>query len=286
MINIRLFLVLTFTILFTKNNFAQSSTLPYLKSCIDIEDVEQRQKCTEEKLTELIRAEFEKTQKFEKAEEDLNIELELSISERGIIRIANYNCIHKIEATLLEAITNIGYRVVMKPALKNDKKIDAKVKYDIKIKNFLPKGKSRRISMATTTDSREKIPPTYNVNTTKVFKVVEKMPSYPGCEDSKYTKKEKRDCSNKLMLDYLYSNLKPTQNGYDQDIEGMFVVQFVVNEDGSLSDFDFTRKLENCNQCIDRMTEVLISMPAWIPGSEKDKSVKVLYTLPIKYKKQ
>jgi|GEM_PF-5586397 len=253
---------------------AQNNSAPYLKSCSEHEDSEQRKICTEEKLAELIKTEFDKTEVFHKADENLDIELELSISSRGIIRISNFKCDYAIKKYIVEAITNIGYKVVMKPALENDIKIDSKATFNIVLNNYLPTGKKEKTSLKTSENNKPQI-----------FKVVEQMPRFPGCEDEDSSEKEIQNCAKDLMLEYLYENLKPTQNGYDEFIEGTFVVQFVVYEDGSLQDFEFVRILGECDQCVTRMTEVLKGMPEWVPGLHRGRPVRVLYTLPIKYKR-
>lgn len=264
-------------------SLSQTTSEPYLKSCKDITDPKARTECSKNKFAELLKEEFDKSGNFVPSNGTINIDLELTISTRGIIRIANYQSNYKIEKSLLSAITNIGYKVLMQPAIKDDIKVEQNVKYDIYLENYLPKGLGPRIIPQEQNDEPKRIPPTYEP-APEIFKVVENMPRFPGCENLDYSDREKEICAQDLMLEFLYDNLNPTQNGYDADIDGMHVLQFIVNEDGSLSNFDFVRSL-GCKQCEDSIINVLKSMPTWIPGAQRNRKVKVLYTLPVKYKK-
>lgn len=122
-----------------------------------------------------------------------------------------------------------------------------------------------------------------NHESAEILKVVTTMPLFPGCELSHSHLEERRKCSKKLMLNFLYDNMEYPDSLLNGTIEGMSVVQFVVNENGVLSDFRIVREL--CAECSVNTFNVLKSMPLWIPAENKHgKKVKVLYTLPVKFK--
>jgi protein TonB len=119
----------------------------------------------------------------------------------------------------------------------------------------------------------------------EVFMVVEEMPRFPGCEDVE-NKEERHKCSQTELLKYIYSTLKYPQEARDSRTEGMVVIQFIVDVDGSIIDAKIGRDVQN--GCGEAALEVVNSMneldQKWIPGKVRGKAVKVQYTLPVKFK--
>jgi len=269
-------------LLSTNLTFAQAPTTPYLKSCQDRTQDSERTNCTKIKLGELLKAEFEKTDAFEVSDENLEFNIELEISARGRMSFSGCECNHDIKSYLSEAISNIGYKVLMRPAIQNEKKVETKIDYLIIIENYqLKKNTPAEVGAEDKSYTYSK-----DYSDDMIYKVVDIMPRFPGCEDSDDTDKEKEDCAKGLMLEYIYDNLQATRNGYDEHIQGLYVIQFIVDVDGDLVDLNFVRTLGDCDQCEERMKEVLQSMPLWKPGVHKGEKARVLYTLPIKYKRE
>jgi TonB family protein len=119
----------------------------------------------------------------------------------------------------------------------------------------------------------------------EVFKVVEQMPRFPGCENEA-SEHEKKDCSNRKMLDYIYSHLKYPAEAKDKIIEGNVVAQFTINKDGGISDINIIREIGGgCGQAVIEMLQTMNDMPEkWVPGKQAGRNVNVLYTLPVKFK--
>ncbi|RYD57102.1 MAG: energy transducer TonB [Sphingobacteriales bacterium] len=67
----------------------------------------------------------------------------------------------------------------------------------------------------------------------------------------------------------------------ESGIEGSVVIQFVVNEDGSVTDAKVIRGIGG--GCNDEALRVVRSMPKWKPGKQNGRAVKVFYTLPIRF---
>jgi TonB family protein len=102
----------------------------------------------------------------------------------------------------------------------------------------------------------------------QVFMRVEKMPQFPGGE--------------KALVEFMQGSIKYPQDAKDANLEGIVIVQFNVNEDGTLSDAEIARGLgKGCNE---EALRVVKSMPDWIPGKQNGKNVKVKFTLPIRFK--
>lgn len=123
----------------------------------------------------------------------------------------------------------------------------------------------------------------------KIFRVVQQMPRFPSDEcEAKTIENDKRACSQNAMLQYIYSNLKYPAAAREAGIEGMSVVQFVVEKDGTVSDIVIAKNIgggcgEETARVVEQMNKDGIR---WIPGQQDGEIVRVKYTLPVKYKLQ
>ena len=118
----------------------------------------------------------------------------------------------------------------------------------------------------------------------EIFRVVEQMPRFPGCEDIN-NDKEKEDCARTKLLEYIYKNLKYPAEARKKNIEGQVVVQFVIKPDGLIKDVKVVREIgEGCGSEVKILVEGMNKMAVrWIPGKQHGKYVNVLYTLPVKF---
>jgi protein TonB len=99
---------------------------------------------------------------------------------------------------------------------------------------------------------------------------VEKMPEFPGGQEA--------------LNRFLVRNIKYPLLAQENGIQGRVVCQFVVNSDGSIVDISVVRGVE---ESLDKEAiRVIKSMPKWTPGRQGGKSVRVKYTLPIRFKLQ
>ncbi len=115
----------------------------------------------------------------------------------------------------------------------------------------------------------------------KVFKVVEDMPRFPGCEEMADAE-QRKSCSQKKMLEFIYTNIKYPKNAREKGIEGMSVVKFIVEKDGSIADAEILRSIGG--ECDEEVLKVVYMMPNWIPGKQSGKAVRTQFLLPVKFK--
>jgi len=110
---------------------------------------------------------------------------------------------------------------------------------------------------------------------TRVLEQIDKAPQYPGGEAALY----KFIAEN---FDYLKTG---TISG---DVVQVFTVNFVVNSEGKIENFQFPDDISNLGQNAMAVREeakrVLMLMPRWTPGQLDGKNVDVQITLPIKLK--
>ena len=105
---------------------------------------------------------------------------------------------------------------------------------------------------------------------TKVFEVVEEMPSFPGGQGA--------------LMQYLASNIKYPVVAQENGVQGRVIVSFVVERDGSISDVKVARSVD---PSLDREAQrVVKSMPKWKPGKQNGSAVRVKYTVPVVFRLQ
>jgi TonB family protein len=115
----------------------------------------------------------------------------------------------------------------------------------------------------------------------EIFKVVEEMPRFPGCEEVE-DGFDREKCAQTKMLEFIYNNLQYPKEAAKNDIEGMVVVKFVVGKDGSILKPEIIRAIGG--GCDEEVLRVVGEMPKWIPGKQRGKNVNVQFNLPIRFK--
>ena len=99
----------------------------------------------------------------------------------------------------------------------------------------------------------------------KVYDVCEQMPTYEGGDAA--------------LLKYLGENWKLPDEYKERGIQGLMVVGFIVEKDGSLTNVKVLRAVDIAIDA--EVLRVVKGMPKWIPGRQNGKRVRVRYLLPI-----
>ena len=120
----------------------------------------------------------------------------------------------------------------------------------------------------------------------EVFKVVDEMPRFPGCEVGVMTAAERRKCAEDNMLKFIYSNISYPDSARAKGIEGRVVLQFVVEKNGRVSDTKILKDIgEGCGEEALRVVNIMRDQNIiWRAGKQKGVPVNVQYTLPVKFK--
>jgi len=116
----------------------------------------------------------------------------------------------------------------------------------------------------------------------EIFKVVEQMPMFPGCENSGGSNDELQQCATKKMLEYIYGNIKYPAIARENGVEGTAVVTFVVERDGSITGARVVR--DPGAQTGDEALRVVKTFPKWAPGKQRGQPVRVQFNLPVKFR--
>lgn len=104
----------------------------------------------------------------------------------------------------------------------------------------------------------------------QIFQVVEEMPEFPG---------GMAEC-----LKFISKNIKYPTIAQENGVQGRVIIQFVVNQDGSIVDPVVMRSVD---PYLDKEAlRVIKMMPKWKPGKQRGKAVRVKYTVPVTFKLQ
>jgi protein TonB len=99
----------------------------------------------------------------------------------------------------------------------------------------------------------------------KEYKYVEEMPSFP------YN-----------VGEYLSEHVKYPKKARKNNIEGKVVASFIVKEDGSLDSIRIVKGIGG--GCDEEVIRVIKGMPAWKPGKQNGKRIKVWFNMPVIFK--
>lgn len=99
----------------------------------------------------------------------------------------------------------------------------------------------------------------------KNLRIIESLPDFPGGMVE--------------FMKWLTNNLKYPALAKSQKIQGKVVVQFIVNQDGTLSDKKIAVSVD---PLLDREAmRVIAMMPRWKPGTQNGKPCRTLFSIPI-----
>lgn len=117
-----------------------------------------------------------------------------------------------------------------------------------------------------------------------IFKVVEQMPRFPGCDD--LSGEEANNCAQDKMLRYIYENITYPAEARKNGVEGGCVVSFIVERDGTLSDLRLIKDIgSGCGEEAKRVIASMNDLPErWQPGIQRGKKVRVQFNLPVLFK--
>ena len=110
-----------------------------------------------------------------------------------------------------------------------------------------------------------------NIIEEEIFVTAEEMPTFQGGDLSKFR-------------NWVQSNVKYPQIALENGIQGNVVIKFVVEKDGKLSNIQVLQSPDKTLS--DAAGQVLQKSPKWKPGKQRNKPVRVTYTLPVSFKIQ
>jgi len=101
-----------------------------------------------------------------------------------------------------------------------------------------------------------------------VYQIVEQMPEFPNGQET--------------LMQYIAEQVKYPAEAKKAGAQGRVFIGFIVEPDGSLSDFKVLRGIGY--GCDEEALRVAKSMPKWQPGMQRGKAVRVKYLVPVNFK--
>ncbi|HZW63750.1 MAG TPA: energy transducer TonB [Flavobacteriaceae bacterium] len=110
------------------------------------------------------------------------------------------------------------------------------------------------------------------------FAVIESVPVFPGCKGSNA---ELKKCFQEKMTQHIQKHFKYPQEAMDFGIHGKVFVTFVIDDKGNVNSI----KTRGPDVILEKEAKRIIALlPKMSPGKQRDKPVKVGYSLPIHFK--
>lgn len=119
--------------------------------------------------------------------------------------------------------------------------------------------------------------PKYDPSLTTVHHYAERNPEFPGGIDS--------------MFAFLNRNIRYPKEAIEKNIEGKVYVQFIVEQDGSITDAHIVRDIVYGSEEADSLAAVLgcgaevirvvNTMPKWKPAVQDGYVIRFVYNLPV-----
>ena len=105
---------------------------------------------------------------------------------------------------------------------------------------------------------------------TKVFDVVEVMPTFPGGQQA--------------LFEWLSKNIKYPVVAEENGVQGRVIGACVVERNGSITDVQVAKSVDPSLE--KEAVRVVKAMPHWIPGKQNGSAVRVKFTVPVTFRLQ
>lgn len=102
----------------------------------------------------------------------------------------------------------------------------------------------------------------------EIFTIVEQMPEFPGGESA--------------LTNFIQQQMIYPHEAKDKDIQGVVVLNFVVEKDGRLSNIEILRDIGS--GCGNEAVRIVEQMPNWSAGQHRGQPVLVAFKLPVRFK--
>ena len=122
-------------------------------------------------------------------------------------------------------------------------------------------------------------------NDGELFKVVEEMPYFNACNTTVESYSERKKCGDEEMLKFINKHIKYPALAKKNGVQGIVILRFIIEKDGSMSNIKLLRKLENgLDEEALRVANLMKQNKKWMPGKHRGKAVRVQFNLPIRFK--
>jgi TonB family protein len=109
--------------------------------------------------------------------------------------------------------------------------------------------------------------------------IIEQVPIFVECKDLPLDKH--RTCFQEMIYKFLSKNFYYPDEALENNIQGRVMIRFVIEKDGSIVEIEARGAHTILEEAALNMFK---KMPKLIPGTQRGKAVRVLYTIPITFK--
>ena len=111
------------------------------------------------------------------------------------------------------------------------------------------------------------------------FAIIEEVPIFPGCEG--LSRADQRTCFQQKVQEHIRDHFTYPRTAEELGIQGKVFVQFTINTSGHVTEIK-TRGPDHLLEVEAR--RIIASLPQMKPGRQRNRSVKVPYSIPINFK--
>ena len=243
-------------------NFVEE--IPVFKKCQSAPLLEQK-KCFKKELSTHIKRNLKYPQNAYDEAIQGRVLVYFMINKDGSIGKMKVNAPYKGEQLGEEAERIIKKLPAFKPAKHNGS--DVAVKYAVPITFKIPGVKASN----TRKNIKKKITKVYT------FAEVDKTPQFPTCNNSTSIA-----CYNTELIKHIQDNFAYPQTAVDNNIEGIVMVKFVIDDRGNVINID--TKSANNAKVLETAAEILIKkLPKFSPATKNGNPVNVAYSFPVNF---
>lgn len=119
-------------------------------------------------------------------------------------------------------------------------------------------------------------------------KEIDQMPYLISSECADKGPSEIKACSDKALLNFVYTNVKYPEAAKKKKVEGKAVINFTVNNKGMIQDVKILKDIgSGCGAEAARVVGLMNEKNMkWVPGKKDGKTVAVEFNLPVLFKCQ
>jgi len=262
--------------------FLTVDEFPYLCACDSLKQQGEKKACTEQKITEYIKANLQ----YPYTETGFNPENKVLVARFTIEKngqIGDVQIVRNIGPGFGQAaqymLRKMRWKKGMqwKPGQHQGKPVQVAVNLPIYYEDF----EYARATYPALPPPPPPPPP--KPGQEEIFRVVEEMPRFPGCED--LPKTERKACADRKLLEFIHKQIRYPEIAVEKGLRGRALVQFVVEKNGDISN---VKVLEDPGYGLDEEVKRAVEEMnrqglKWIPGPSRGRAVRVQFNLPVKF---
>lgn len=109
------------------------------------------------------------------------------------------------------------------------------------------------------------------------LQLAEKMPVWSTCINAT----DEATCTAQAIATFVAERVSYDRKMKKRGLEGTVIVRFVVETDGSIGDIEIVRGIDPALD--DQVVTAVRAFPAFQPGEQRGKQVRVQYALPVRF---